>query len=224
VPPARASAGAGIHLDSRFMHSPFHRLGAAIALCISLDASAAQGPLGIDHPLAFDQSGIWSRSNQLAVRTASAVAVLAGAAWEGNETRLGKTFWRASESMLAADVSAEALKRVFRRARPTQGGPNDWFGPATHRSFPSGEVTHITAVVTPFIAEYSRDHPAVWGLAALPLYVGAARLRDRAHWQTDVLAGAALGAGIGYYESTRESAWSATVLPHGITIGFKKSF
>ena len=85
-------------------------------------------------------------------------------------------------------------------------------------------MTHITAVVTPFIAEYGRDHPAVWTLAALPVYVGVARLKGQAHWQTDVIAGAALGAGIGYYEYTRESAWSATVLPHGITVGFRKKF
>ena len=39
-----------------------------------------------------------------------------------------------------------------------------------------------------------------------------------------LLAGAALGGGIGYYEYTRESAWSMTVLPHGITVGFRKQF
>jgi membrane-associated phospholipid phosphatase len=195
------------------------------ASALSFQLFAAGGPLGIDHQLALDEQGIWARSNQLAVQDISAVAVLGGALFEGNETRLGRTFWKASESMLLADVSAEGLKRVFRRARPSQGNdPNDWFGPSSHRSFPSGEVTHITAVVTPFIAEYGRDHPAVWALAALPVYDGAARLKSQAHWQTDVLAGAALGAGIGYYEYTRESAWSATVLPHGITVGFRKQF
>ena len=50
------------------------------------------------------------------------------------------------------------------------------------------------------------DHPAVWSLAALPVYIGTARLKAQAHWQTDVLAGAALGGDIGYYESARESA------------------
>lgn len=198
-------------------------LGSAFAL--SWNVLAADGPLGIDHRLAFDQSGIWSRPNQLAVQNISAAAVLGGALWEGDDSRLGRTFWKASESMVIADVSAAGLKRVFRRARPTQGNdPNDWFGSSSNSSFPSGEVTHISAIVTPFIAEYGRDHPAVWGLAALPLYVGVARMKSQAHWQTDVLAGAALGAGIGYYESTRESAWSATVLPHGITVGFKKKF
>lgn len=189
-------------------------------------ACAAGGPLGIDHRLPFDQSGIWARSNQTLVQDLSAAVVVGGALWEGNDTRLGRTFWKAGESMLVADAAAEVLKVATRRPRPVElDDPNQWFrSGGSYRSFPSGEVTHITAIVTPFIAEYGRDRPAVWGLAALPLYVGVARLKGQAHWQTDVLAGAALGAGIGYYESTRTSAWSATVLPRGITVGFRKQF
>jgi len=196
-----------------------------MGLAICGGAAAASGPLGIDHRLQFDESGVWARSNQRAVQTLSALTVVGGALWEGDDTRLGRTFWKATESMVAADLAAEGLKRVTRRARPEQGNdPNDWFGPGGHRSFPSGEVAHISAVVTPFIAEYGRDRPAVWGLAALPLYVGAARMKGQAHWQTDVLAGAALGAGIGYYESTRDSAWTATVAPRGVTVGLKARF
>jgi membrane-associated phospholipid phosphatase len=78
------------------------------------------------------------------------------------------------------------------------------------------------------IKEYFRvgwpDHPAVWALAALPVYVGEARMKSQAHWQTDVLAGMALGGGIGYYMQKRDSAWTATVLPRGMTIGLKRSF
>jgi hypothetical protein len=200
-------------------------LAAVTAGAFSSSLYAAGGPLGLDHRLAFDQNGIWARSNQLAVQDLSAALVVGGALWEGNDTRLGRTFWKATESMVIADVAAEGLKRVTRRARPIDGNnPNDWWGSGSHRSFPSGEVTHISAVVTPFIAEYAHDHPSVWALAALPVYVGVARLKSQAHWQTDVLAGAALGAGIGYYESTRDSAWSATVLPHGLAVGFKKNF
>lgn len=206
------------------MHSTLHWFAWLVLLWASTGAFGGQGPLGIDHTIAFTQSGVWARSNQDVVHAVSAAVVIAGAAWEGNDTRLGKTFWRSAESMVATDVSAEALKRVFRRSRPTQGGPDDWFGPATHRSFPSAEVAHITAVITPFIAEYGRDHPAVWGLTAFPVYIGVARLKSHAHWQTDILAGAALGAAIGYYESTRESAWTAALLPRGITIGLKTRF
>jgi undecaprenyl-diphosphatase len=193
--------------------------------CLSGAVFAADGPLGIDHRLAFDQHGIWARSNSRAVESLSALTVLGGALWEGNDSRLGKTFWKASEAMLLADGSAEVLKRIFRRSRPIQvNDPNQWFGSSAHKSFPSGEVTHISAIVTPFIAEYAHDEPATWALAALPLYVGVARLKSQAHWQTDVLAGAALGAAIGYYEAGRESAWTAGVLPHGFGVGFKTRF
>jgi len=52
----------------------------------------AQGFLGIDHRLNFDNSGIWSRSNQKTLEMGSALVVVGGALWEGNDTRLGKTF------------------------------------------------------------------------------------------------------------------------------------
>lgn len=198
---------------------------AGAAAVIACSAAAGGGPLGIDHRWSLDEHGLGARSNLHAVKNLSTVAVLGGALWEGNQSRLGRTFWKASESMVLADASAEVLKRAFRRPRPIElNDPDKWFGSSSYRSFPSGEVAHITAVVTPFIVEYAHDTPAVWGLAALPVYVGAARLKAQAHWQTDVLAGAALGAAIGYYEARRESAWSATVLPNGITIGFRKRF
>jgi hypothetical protein len=208
------------------MTRPAWKIFAAIAAgAFSSSSYAGGGLLGIDHRLAFDQHGIWARSNQLAVQDLSAALVVGGALWEGNDTRLGRTFWKATEAMVVTDVAAEALKRVTRRARPSQGdNPDDWWGSSSNRSFPSGEVAHISAVVTPFIAEYGHDHPSVWALAALPVYVGVGRMKSQAHWQTDVLAGAALGAGIGYYEFTRDSAWSATVVPHGLTVGFNKRF
>ena len=203
----------------------FRALTFAVACACGTAALAAGGPLGIDHMLALDENGIWARSNQLALRNLSAAVVIGGALWEGRDTRLGATFWKATDSMLLADLSAEVAKRAFRRARPAQGNnPDAWFESTSNKSFPSGEVTHISAIVAPFIAEYGRDRPAVWGLAALPLYVGVARMKSQAHWQTDVLAGMALGGGIGYVMQQRDSAWSAAALPRGMTIGFKRNF
>lgn len=197
-------------------------------VCLGLlygTAQAGDGPLGIDHMLARGDTGIWSRSNQRLVQDASALAVVGGALWEGNETRLGRTLWRATDAMLLADTSAMVLKQVFRRQRPIQGNnPNEWFGASSNQSFPSGEVTHISAIVTPFIAEYGHDHPGVWGLAALPLYVGAARMKSQAHWQTDVLAGMALGTGMGLLAHHHSSSWTATVLPHGLSVGYHTQF
>ena len=156
---------------------------------------------------------------------ASAAVVVGGALWEGNDTRLGKTFWKATDSMVMAGVASNGAKLVFRRQRPnTSNDPNAWFKSGADKSFPSGEVTHITAIVTPFIAEYAQDTPSVWALALLPVYDGIARMKSQAHWQSDVLAGAALGVATGLYANNRSESWLVNALPGGFSIGYKKSF
>jgi undecaprenyl-diphosphatase len=195
-----------------------------LLLCISFTAQAG-GFLGIDHQLTRADTGIWSRNNQLFLEYGSAVIVLGESLWLGSDTRLGKTFWKSTDSMIMTAVGSAATKEVFRRERPNQANdPNAWFKSSTDRSFPSGEVAHITAIITPFIAEYKNDNPYVWSLAAFPIYDGIARMKSQAHWQTDVLAGAALGAGIGLYNSSRDTPFSVAVLPNAITIGFNKKF
>lgn len=197
----------------------------AIGLILTCIAAQADGPFGIDHRLNFDNSGIWSRSNQKNLEMGSAALVVGGALWEGNDTRLGKTFWKTTESMLMGDALAQAGKLVFRRQRPIDGNdPSAWFNSSSNKSFPSGEVTHITAIVTPFIAEYGQDHPAIWALAALPLYDGMARMKSQAHWQSDVLAGMALGIGTGLYAGHDNNNWLVQALPGGMRIGYKQSF
>ena len=199
---------------------------AFLALLVSVSVWAGGGPLGIDHILRRDDSsGAFSRSKQLAAMDLSIIAVLGGAMYEGNDSRLGRTFWQATDSMLITAVATEGTKLVFRRQRPVNGNdPDAWFASRHDRSFPSGEVAHMAAVVTPFIAEFHQDTPAVWALAALPLYVGVGRLKSQAHWQTDVLAGSALGGGIGYLIHIHNPNFTASVLPRGFSIGYHTSF
>jgi undecaprenyl-diphosphatase len=71
------------------------------------------------------------------------------------------------------------------------------------RVFPSGEVTTLASAVTPLVLEYGHDHPAVYALELLPAYDAIARVRSHAHWQSDVLAGWALGTAVGYYAHSR---------------------
>lgn len=205
----------------------FHRSGLAVLFWVmsSLALADAAGPLGLDHRLNFDPSGIWSDGHLQAMGYGSALLVLGGALYEGNDSRLGKTLWKSLDAMLLADVSATAAKALFRRQRPIDGNdPNAFFKSSSDNSFPSGEVTHITAIVTPFIIEYQRESPSIWLLAALPVYVGAAKLKTQAHWQTDILAGAALGVGVGYFAAQRDSAWSGHLLPAGFSVGYKQKF
>jgi len=53
---------------------------------------------GIDHTVSEDNSGIWKRSNQQALVCTLIGGRIAGALWEGGQTRLGKTFWQAIDS------------------------------------------------------------------------------------------------------------------------------
>ena len=206
---------------------PWRRLARG-ARCLGVPAVAAAGggPLGIDHPVdRGDDTGIFSRRNQFALQDATALFVVAAALWEGDDTRFGHTAWQATDSIVLGVVTSSVMKLAFSRARPSQSdSPNQWFQGSGHNSFPSGEVMEVTTAVTPFILEYGAEHPAVWGLAVLPVYDAFARVRSRAHWQTDVLASLAIGAGIGYYAHSRPGSISVGVLPRGVTVGWKKSF
>ena len=205
------------------------RAAGALALCclgMPAPAAADGGPLGIDHPVdRGDDTGIFSRRKQIVLQDATALIVVGAALWEGDGTRFGHTAWQATDSLVIGTVTSSVMKLAFSRARPSQSdSPNRWFQGSGHNSFPSGEVMEITTAVTPFILEYGAEHPAVWGLAALPVYDAFARVRSRAHWQTDVLASLAVGSAIGYYAHSRQNSISVGVLPHGVTVGWKKSF
>ena len=194
-------------------------------LCLASGSSQAGGPLGIDHAWTLDQSGVWARSVQTGLEYGVVAVEAAGALWLGNDSELGHTAWQTVDSSLIAGVAAQGLKIAFSRARPDQGGdPNQWFRGRCCRSFPSGEVTLQASFVTPIIVHYGRSDPWVWALEALPLYDSIARLKSRAHWQTDVIAGWALGTGVGYWTSTFETPITVQLLPHGITVGFSKRF
>jgi hypothetical protein len=207
------------------------RTGSVAALSLLLgflsvvSAHAGGGPLGFDHILSYDDSGIWKRSNQQALIYTLIGGEIAGAVWLGGEDRLGKTFWQAIDSSALGAVSSEVLKHIFTRSRPDQSNdPNLWFQGKGHYSFPSGEVTAVTAITTPFVLEYAHDYPAVYALLLLPAYDSIARMKVQAHWQTDVLAGVALGAGTGYFAHTRDSPIILGVLPGGFMVGLHKQW
>jgi len=60
-------------------------------------------------------------------------------------------------------------------------------------------------MVTPFILEYQNDYPMINLLWALPLHQMGGRLKDQAHWQSDVIAGFLVGYGSGYWAYKREN-------------------
>jgi len=181
-------------------------------------AYAGGGPLGIDHEWSLDQSGIWARKYSTGLEYGVIALEAGGALWLGNDSELGHTFWQTIDG-------AEGLKRIFSRARPDQGNnPNKWFQGSCCESFPSGEVTLQASFVTPFIANYAKQYPWIWTLEALPVYDAIARMKAQAHWQTDVIAGWALGSAVGYWSTTRQTPITVQILPRGLSIGVSKRF
>lgn len=203
-------------------------IGMALMLFMAspLAAHAGGGPFGIDHRVSYDNSGIWKRSNQKILLYGTVVTVGVGALAEGGDTRLGDTFWRSVDSMVATGVTATAMKYAFRRERPSRtDDPNRWFKGRGAQSFPSAEVAALSAAVVPFMVNYGDDHPAVYALALLPAYDAVARVKVRGHWQSDVLAGAALGVGIGLWSAKRpDSPIVLSWLPGGFRVGYVHRF
>ncbi|HSD95881.1 MAG TPA: phosphatase PAP2 family protein [Sulfuricaulis sp.] len=198
----------------------------AITACVLCStALASGGPLGIDHRVTQDDNGIWQRKYQQGLMTLMIGGEIVGAVWEGGETRLGKTFWQSIDASVLGGLSAEVLKVATSRKRPSEtDNPNEFFSGDHHRSFPSGEVTTASSIVTPFVAEYREDHPSVYALEILPAYDMVARVKVWGHWQTDVLAGFALGTGWGVYAHGRSQPLILSALPEGFTVGLHKKF
>lgn len=192
---------------------------------ISAPVHAGSGPFGIDHRLPYDNSGIWNRGIQKSVMYGTIVTVVGGAFVLGDHNRLGDTFWRSFDALAVSSAAAQVMKLTFQRERPSQtNDPDRFFSGIHHESFPSGEVTAISAAVTPFIMRYGSEHPAVYALAALPVYDAIARVKTHGHWQSDVLVGAALGTAIGIWSTRRQHSLLVGWLPGGFSIGYVHRF
>jgi hypothetical protein len=197
-----------------------------VVLCLASDgAFAGSGPLGIDHELPLDENGIWARKYQTSLEYGVIAVEIGGALWLGNDNELGHTMWQTLDSSIISGIASDILKRAVGRARPNQGNnPNAWFRGSCCESFPSGEVTLQASFVTPLIVNYAKESPWIWGLEVLPAYDALARLKSHAHWQTDVIAGWALGTGLGYWTTTWKTPLTVRVLPGGLSVGLSTRF
>jgi hypothetical protein len=188
---------------------------------------AGGGPFGIDHEWTYDNSGIWKRSNQEFLEYGLIVGEVGGAVWEGGETRFGRTLWQSIDASAASGIVALAMKYAFSRVRPnaSNNDPNLWFKGSGNQSFPSGEVTEVSSIVTPLVLEYGHDRPWTYALEALPIYDGIARMKVQAHWASDVIAGYALGTTAGWLmHRNANTPYILSVMPHGIYVGISKKF
>jgi membrane-associated phospholipid phosphatase len=198
-----------------------------IAISLAIAAPAAADNCfwrHIDHRVDYNASGIWNPDVYRNLVIGLTAAEIGGAVWEGSETRFGKTMWQGVDSELISAGAATVGKYTFTRVRPSD--ENDtcrWFQGGSNYSFPSGEAAVAAGLVTPYIFEYGADHPAVYLLALVPLYVGAGRVKNQEHWQSDVLAGWTIGAVSGWYAHRRNTPIVVELLPGGVAVGFHKS-
>ena len=207
--------------------SPNMRLATLLAISVTALPAFGQncGWSHIDHTISYDASGVWNPNVYRGLVGALTAAQIGGAVWEGSDTRFGKTMWQGIDSEIIAGVSATAGKYIFTRTRPsTANDPCLWFQGGSNYSFPSGEASVAAALVTPYVLEYGAEYPATYALLLLPLYVGAGRIKNQAHWQTDVLAGWAIGGLSGWFAHSRDVPFTIQLLPHGFEIGYKAQF
>ncbi len=114
---------------------------------------------------------------------------------------------RTTESVILSGVTISAIKMIAGRTRPfatADHSPTHWdlfggFRSDSTRSFASGHTALSAAAAVSLAAEWRRQGmsgwktvgpPLVYSLAAL---TGASRVRDRQHWMSDVVSGAAVG-------------------------------
>lgn len=176
--------------------------------------------------MTLDDKGIWARKYQLWLLDSMLAAEVGAGLWQGGDTRLGHTVWQSIDATVVGGAVTEILKVSFSRQRPSQtNDPNEWFKGHGAESFPSGEVTVVSAIVTPLVLEYRSENPAVYALEALPIYDAVARVKVRGHWQSDVIAGYAIGSAAGYFmHQRRNTPLVLSVMPHGVYVGLKRSF
>lgn len=102
------------------------------------------------------------------------------------------------QALANGTIVSGVLKRVTQRPRPLQeSGHGRFFDEGN--SFPSGHAVNVWSVAT-VVAEEYRDRPLVrYGAYGLATAVSLSRYTGRRHFLSDVLAGSAIGYGIGRY-------------------------
>jgi hypothetical protein len=117
---------------------------------------------------------------------------------EKKNDRARETGLLSAEAIINSVIVEGVLKGVTQRARPLDGHERSEFFDGGS-SFPSGHSTQTWAVATVVAHEY-KDRPAVqiaaYGLATA---VSVARFTGHKHYLSDIVAGSALGWGIGRY-------------------------
>jgi membrane-associated phospholipid phosphatase len=102
-----------------------------------------------------------------------------------------------TETLLDGLIVVGITKEIFRRNRPDERNPGDFWGGGS--SFPSGHAIQIWSIASLLDHEYKNNR--IVGITAYTLagIVSAARIAAQKHFASDVVAGGAMGWFIGRY-------------------------
>jgi membrane-associated phospholipid phosphatase len=116
-----------------------------------------------------------------------------------HDERAKETGLLAAEALINSTIASQVLKGISERQRPqVDHSSGEFFDGGS--SFPSGHAINSWALATVIAYEYGPRHPAVrYASYALATAIGISRYTGRRHFLSDVLAGSAMGYGIGRY-------------------------
>lgn len=129
------------------------------------------------------------------------------------DRRLATMGREAIEASIFAGLIANVLKPAFGRERPLSSNNGTVFKPGTSNfSFPSGHSTEAFAVASVVAIRSSGWVVPTLAYTCASL-VAFDRVNDRAHFPSDVLAGAALGVTVGRFIAHRHDRLEETGIP-----------
>jgi undecaprenyl-diphosphatase len=106
-------------------------------------------------------------------------------------------------------------------------GNDNELGHTMWQSLDSSIISGVTATIMKRAFGRARpeqgNDPNAWFKGSC-CYDAIARMKSQAHWQTDVIAGWALGTGIGYWTTRWKTPLTVRLLPGGLSVGLSKRF
>lgn len=170
-------------------------------LLMALPAAAQNWEINTVHRINSWDHGFARQYNKVISRTEPYVAVgvpvaMAVASWINHDKELFKDAVYVGTSVAGTFVLTYGMKYLFNRDRPYERYPDRVhpFSTESSPSFPSGHTATAFALATSLSIKYPKWYviapSAVWATS-----VGISRMNEGVHYPTDVLAGAAIGAG-----------------------------
>ncbi len=172
-----------------------------LALLCTATIQAQNWEINTVHRINSWDSGFIRQYNKVISRTEPYIAVgvpvaMAVASWINHDKQLFKDAVYVGTSVAGTFVLTYGMKYLFDRERPYERYPHRVhpFSTESSPSFPSGHTATAFALATSLSIKYPKWYviapSAVWACS-----VGVSRMNEGVHYPTDVLAGAAIGAG-----------------------------